>query len=538
MAIATTMNLSNVDININTVTSNNNNNNNDNNHQHEQQQQQQQQDGEDEHEHDMVMPGFRFHPTEEELVEFYLRRKVEGKKFNVELISFLDLYRYDPWELPAIGEKEWFFYVPRDRKYRNGDRPNRVTTSGYWKATGADRMIRGENCRPIGLKKTLVFYSGKAPKGIRTSWIMNEYRLPQHDTERYQKAEISLCRVYKRPGVEDHPSVPRGSLPSKLSSCSRATSSSSDRKNNYHNAFRAQTSCLQQQQQQQQQQQMVVEKVVSETDASSSTEVGTALGLSRHGVSYTAVSPLAAPQQSTLTQPPPPPPPQQQPQPQSSSSVELNRLMHHMLNNDTSHPHPHPHPHNAANNNNNTNIKQQHQLIGGSGVITSMPSVPNTSIFMGNSSAIHPTSHLLQHHQPNIEEVQRLVEYQQACINHHFQQQQQQFNFEGINNNNNSNNHHHNNNPSSSGSNTTNTNNNNNNNLPFLFSNYLFSSTLNNNPVTVAATGGGGGGGGGLQLPTLPGNGSGALAFADRSLWDWNPYSEPANRDQFSNLFK
>lgn len=57
---------------------------------------------EDDHEHDVVMPGFRFHPTEEELVEFYLRRKVEGKRFNVELITFLDLYRYDPWELPGI----------------------------------------------------------------------------------------------------------------------------------------------------------------------------------------------------------------------------------------------------------------------------------------------------------------------------------------------------------------------------------------------------------------------------------------------------
>ncbi|XP_062227984.1 NAC domain-containing protein 35-like [Phragmites australis] len=169
--------------------------------------------GGDAHEDDVVMPGFRFHPTEEELIEFYLRRKVEGKRFNFELITFLDLYRYDPWELPAmaaIGEKEWFFYVPRDRKYRNGDRPNRVTASGYWKATGADRMIRAENNRPIGLKKTLVFYSGKAPKGVRSSWIMNEYRLPPDDTSRYHKTETSLCRVYKRSGIDDgrgHPSV-------------------------------------------------------------------------------------------------------------------------------------------------------------------------------------------------------------------------------------------------------------------------------------------------------------------------------------------
>nr|QSD99819.1 NAC family transcription factor [Melilotus albus] len=191
-------------------------------------------DDDDDHEHDVVMPGFRFHPTEEELVEFYLRRKVEGKRFNVELITFLDLYRYDPWELPglaAIGEKEWYFYVPRDRKYRNGDRPNRVTTSGYWKATGADRMIRTENLRSIGLKKTLVFYSGKAPKGIRTSWIMNEYRLPQHETERYQKGEISLCRVYKRAGVEDHPSLPRCLPITRPSSSSRGITSHNSEKN-------------------------------------------------------------------------------------------------------------------------------------------------------------------------------------------------------------------------------------------------------------------------------------------------------------------
>ncbi|KAI3920202.1 hypothetical protein MKX01_017859 [Papaver californicum] len=191
-------------------------------------------DDKDEHDHDMVMPGFRFHPTEEELIEFYLRRKVEGKRFNVELIQSLDLYHYDPWELPAlaaIGEKEWFFYVPRDRKYRNGDRPNRVTTSGYWKATGADRMIRNESNRSIGLKKTLVFYSGKAPKGIRTSWIMNEYRLPHHETDRYQnKGEISLCRVYKRAGVDVTPSASRGIMPREKKQCNMVNHSTPNNK--------------------------------------------------------------------------------------------------------------------------------------------------------------------------------------------------------------------------------------------------------------------------------------------------------------------
>ena len=55
---------------------------------------------------DMVMPGFRFHPTEEELIDFYLRRRVEGKRFNIELINLVDLYRYDPWDLPGKTHKQ------------------------------------------------------------------------------------------------------------------------------------------------------------------------------------------------------------------------------------------------------------------------------------------------------------------------------------------------------------------------------------------------------------------------------------------------
>lgn len=46
-------------------------------------------------------PGFRFHPTDEELVGYYLKRKVEGLDIELEVIPVIDFYKYDPWELPG-----------------------------------------------------------------------------------------------------------------------------------------------------------------------------------------------------------------------------------------------------------------------------------------------------------------------------------------------------------------------------------------------------------------------------------------------------
>ena len=77
-----------------------------------------------------------------------------------------------------FGEKEWYFFSPRDRKYPNGSRPNRAAGSGYWKATGTDKSISIHGGKQkVGVKKALVFYTGKAPKGDKTNWIMHEYRL-------------------------------------------------------------------------------------------------------------------------------------------------------------------------------------------------------------------------------------------------------------------------------------------------------------------------------------------------------------------------
>ena len=46
-----------------------------------------------------VPVGFRFHPTDEELVGYYLPKKVGAMKIDLDLIRELDLYKLEPWDL-------------------------------------------------------------------------------------------------------------------------------------------------------------------------------------------------------------------------------------------------------------------------------------------------------------------------------------------------------------------------------------------------------------------------------------------------------
>ncbi|EEF29762.1 hypothetical protein RCOM_0351490 [Ricinus communis] len=102
-----------------------------------------------------LAPGFRFHPTDEELVSYYLKRKVSNKPVRFNAISEVDIYKNEPWELAAM-------------------------------------------------KKTLVFHSGRAPGGQRTNWVMHEYRLVEEELDRLGALHTDsyvLCRVFHKNNI-------------------------------------------------------------------------------------------------------------------------------------------------------------------------------------------------------------------------------------------------------------------------------------------------------------------------------------------------
>ena len=75
------------------------------------------------------------------------------------------------------GEGEpWFYFCERQEREARGGRPSRTTPLGYWKAAGTPGVVYAADRRAIGIRKTMVFYCGRAPAGAKTDWKMNEYR--------------------------------------------------------------------------------------------------------------------------------------------------------------------------------------------------------------------------------------------------------------------------------------------------------------------------------------------------------------------------
>ncbi|KFK45025.1 hypothetical protein AALP_AA1G334600 [Arabis alpina] len=180
-----------------------------------------------------VPPGFRFHPTEEELLHYYLRKKVNSQKIDLDVIREVDLNKLEPWDIQEecrIGstpQNDWYFFSHKDKKYPTGTRTNRATVAGFWKATGRDKIIY--SCvRRIGLRKTLVFYKGRAPHGQKSDWIMHEYRLDDtpasngssdvasEDPMSYNEDGWVVCRVFRKKNyqkIDDCPKITISSSP-------------------------------------------------------------------------------------------------------------------------------------------------------------------------------------------------------------------------------------------------------------------------------------------------------------------------------------
>ncbi|KAK1429485.1 hypothetical protein QVD17_11694 [Tagetes erecta] len=161
---------------------------------------------------DYLPVGYRFNPTDEEVVKHYLLKKMKNEFIPMTKIREADIYVSHPKELvvnyPQAVENTWYFFTPRIKKYPNGNIPARVAGPGYWKATGPDKIIR-DNGKKIGGRKSLVYYEGRAPSWRKTEWMMHEFVVEgyedrnQLDSNKKKFNDYVLCRIYINKNKKD-----------------------------------------------------------------------------------------------------------------------------------------------------------------------------------------------------------------------------------------------------------------------------------------------------------------------------------------------
>ncbi|ONI08826.1 hypothetical protein PRUPE_5G203200 [Prunus persica] len=144
--------------------------------------------------------GFRFMPTDKELVTHYLMNKVFDRPVPAaEAIQDIDatqFYSTHPKNLVTFscGEREWFFFIHEDDENcspsAQGRRNIRVVGNGvgFWKPNGSENPIHNEDGNVCASKIFLTYFSGSLRKAKKTHWKMVEYHLhsDSHTEEEYQ----------------------------------------------------------------------------------------------------------------------------------------------------------------------------------------------------------------------------------------------------------------------------------------------------------------------------------------------------------------
>ncbi|PWA89710.1 NAC domain-containing protein [Artemisia annua] len=168
---------------------------------------------------DTLEPGYRFCPTDPELIVYYLKPKIEtGKRHPNCRYYEVNIYDCSPDELTAKPEyrsceNKWYFLTWMERKHPNGSRPNRQTRNGgRWKASQARAAVKDVTNRVVGSRLSLDYFDEKKRK---TPWLMHEYTTKNPNISKESQkhnTDKNMAIVEQNHQSEDEPSLRRRRL--------------------------------------------------------------------------------------------------------------------------------------------------------------------------------------------------------------------------------------------------------------------------------------------------------------------------------------
>ncbi|XP_017221652.1 NAC domain-containing protein 7-like [Daucus carota subsp. sativus] len=191
--------------------------------------------------------GYKFCPSDKELLEDYLKRKIQGT-LSWDVIQEKEIYgpNANPWEIFSDSSTQWITFGKQKSVYvftrltkmadkessGEGSEGHYVRTAGCgtWHVeTGRKAVMDGDN-NPIGEKRMLVFQisdTNGLKNGVQYYWNMHEYLLK--GIEDYVVCRITLDMMKTVKVCPKDVSGRRGSTKSKAKKKSATTSNSNQR---------------------------------------------------------------------------------------------------------------------------------------------------------------------------------------------------------------------------------------------------------------------------------------------------------------------
>lgn len=161
-------------------------------------------------------PGYRFAPTDEEIVAHYLYNKVHGRPVSTSaVIDNIDIYRDENvWIriFERTGENALYFFTTLKKKTENGVQVERETNCGTWRSQKNTRIYRhrynktGDKIikkQHIGSRRNFTYVPKEGSRGgvIKGTWVMHEYRLDGISISNARINNIGdyvICRIKKK----------------------------------------------------------------------------------------------------------------------------------------------------------------------------------------------------------------------------------------------------------------------------------------------------------------------------------------------------
>ncbi|KAF8118093.1 hypothetical protein N665_0006s0093 [Sinapis alba] len=150
----------------------------------------------------MKLPvGYRFHPTEQELILHYLLPKAFASSLPSSIIPVYDVFFSHPLTFPGDQEeRQRYFFCKKRQEVSSNEHKIKISSgNGYWKPIMKEREIIACG-RTIGVRRTLVFHgtNNSSSNCNKTRWCMTEYSLAGFASTKAVLGEWAVYKVYKR----------------------------------------------------------------------------------------------------------------------------------------------------------------------------------------------------------------------------------------------------------------------------------------------------------------------------------------------------